>query len=304
MLLKDYIESKHYLGTTHLVNYVKALKELALNPDKNFADFDNISFNEWSGDFTINIDKSKKEGDFYYGVSKSLIRMLRYTDINDKNALKLGYDLFIASSSNEIDMINKLCEKCDIEHDNKIDDLNKMTNLNYKILFVHNMTNYNNLPIALLYNDKIDEYVVGYNYDKNTNSWGSGHYFNDFGGAMAKFTSYFNEKVDNMLNNKRYLRNGFFMEYVNDVLKGYDNDKLKNLSDDELKKLKDDIFYKVINDKQIWDTIDFSVYKAIDDVLEAKLLNINDIKNNLNFKDIDLLDDVFENQKEIKNEGR
>ena len=59
--------------------------------------------------------------DFSYELSKLLIRLLRYVDVNDKDALNLAYRLFVKSSKDNY-TINDLLEICS-EDTNEIEDI-------------------------------------------------------------------------------------------------------------------------------------------------------------------------------------
>ena len=90
-------------------NLVKAVKD-ALSMSENLdLNFDNIGFDDDLRLTTIN--SSKEKMDISYEISKFLIKVLRFIDVNDKEALNLGYNLFVRSSKENY-TINDLMEVC------------------------------------------------------------------------------------------------------------------------------------------------------------------------------------------------
>ena len=126
--LDDYIKSNK-LKSNDLKTIIKSINTM-LNEIENYLISENSIILDTK---SIYIDKRKGKcnltfvpvpdyhSDFSFELSKLLIRLMRYVDVNDKETLALAYGLFIKSSKDNF-TINDLMELCsDIEDDNNDD---------------------------------------------------------------------------------------------------------------------------------------------------------------------------------------
>ena len=143
MSLEEYLNGSKYITYNILKSYINTLDELEKNigfkQGLNGLCLDpmKISFNPSNNSFKIISDN--KDKDFYYEVSKSLIRMLRSVNPNDKEALDLAYNVFTACSKDnyKISDLKKIV-------DNKITKLPNNLFDNQEIQ-VNNQTDYEKL---------------------------------------------------------------------------------------------------------------------------------------------------------------
>ena len=133
--LEDFFKDFNKMSEVDYINMVKCI-DSALNESENYLlsennitlDFNAIFINKDTKDFSdlkfvyvpsLNLD-------FSYELSKHLIRVLRFADVGNKNALDLGYALFVKTSIDNY-TINDLLKVCDdfidIQNKEKVDNL-------------------------------------------------------------------------------------------------------------------------------------------------------------------------------------
>lgn len=127
--LDDYIKSNK-LKSNDLRIIIKAINNM-LNVIENYLISENSILLDTK---SIYIDKINGKcyfsfvpipdykSDFSYELSKLLIRLMRYVDVNDKEALSLAYGLFIKSSKDNftINDLLELCGELDVEDENEM----------------------------------------------------------------------------------------------------------------------------------------------------------------------------------------
>lgn len=110
--LEEYVKNCNKLTKIDIINLIdsidKMLSEIEnylLSENNVILDLKTVCKDEDKYYFTlapnINID-------FSYELSKFIIRILRFVDVNDKEALNLAYQLFVKTSTNYKKMLDKL----------------------------------------------------------------------------------------------------------------------------------------------------------------------------------------------------
>ena len=203
--LDDYIKSNK-LKSNDLKTIIKSINSM-LNEIENYLVSENSIILDTK---SIYIDKRKGKcnltfvpvpdynSDFSFELSKLLIRLMRYVDVNDKEALALAYGLFIKSSKDNF-TISDLMELCsDIEEVDENDEL---------LL---------NKDFESLYDGKIIEENEYNNYYNNVNE--------NLGILNTEYLFADNDKYDNKISNK----------HINQIVntKNEDRDSLQNDKND------------------------------------------------------------------------
>lgn len=94
--LNEYIKEYRGLKKVDIKNLLNGVKDArGISENINF-DFDHIGFDRDIG--RTSFETTSENKDFHFELSKFLIRLLRHIDVDDKDALTLGYRLFVRSS--------------------------------------------------------------------------------------------------------------------------------------------------------------------------------------------------------------
>lgn len=226
--LNDYIKNKK-IDTNILNILVKSLEDFENNHQQELnkisLDFNDIYYADKRNKAIFKIKPDNKEKDFYYEVSKMLVRVLRNIDTNDKKAIALGYSLFVASSKSDykIKNLSDICNK-HINNSNNIDineiankQMNEMINDEISKLEedkpnIYNKEDYNKLAewTSQLDNETLKELqniLIQCEYDKN---------------LLSDFTSAVDNSLVNNNQNMRKIQNNTYMLYDTNKQKIYD----------------------------------------------------------------------------------
>ena len=138
---------------------------------------------------------------FSYELSKFLIRILRHVDVSDKDALSLGYSLFVRSSKENY-TINDLMELIDVEKSkNELCDMYSLEELakydekianeiDDSLLECEDVDKYIASPDSLYEDEKVEEIDI----DNNTKAVISNSLFDEFDNDKKKILKFDNNK--------------------------------------------------------------------------------------------------------------